>query len=235
MSNRFSILIPIYQERKNIGKLVNQITKYLRGKIFEIIVVDDNSSDGTKDILRFIKSKNKRFNYFIRNESKRDLCKSVILGISKSKYKNIIIMDGDLQHNPKYLPKICKIFSQRKLDFLVCSRNFKERQGLSYIRYYSSILLILFINLMLGKKVSDPMSGFFIFKKKFYNLNKKNVYKSGFKILLNLLYSTNKNLKIFENRIIFKKRFNNKSKMNLIVLFHIIISLIYYLILRFKN
>lgn len=232
---KYSIIIPIYNEKKNIEILIKHIIKVLKKIIFEIIVVDDNSNDGTKKILENIKSKDKKFSYHIRYNLKRDLCKSVILGISKSKYKNIIIMDGDLQHNPKYLPKICKIFSQRKLDFLVCSRNFKERQGLSYIRYYSSILLILFINLMLGKKVSDPMSGFFIFKKKFYNLNKKNVYKSGFKILLNLLYSTNKNLKIFENRIIFKKRFNNKSKMNLIVLFHIIISLIYYLILRFKN
>ena len=185
---KYSIIIPIYNEKKNIEILIKHIIKVLKKIIFEIIVVDDNSNDGTKKILENIKSKDKKFSYHIRYNLKRDLCKSVILGISKSKYKNIIIMDGDLQHNPKYLPKICKIFSQRKLDFLVCSRNFKERQGLSYIRYYSSILLILFINLMLGKKVSDPMSGFFIFKKKFYNLNKKNVYKSGFKILLNLLY-----------------------------------------------
>ena len=74
-------------------------------------------------------------------------------------------MDGDLQHDPKYLPIICKIFSNKELDFLVCSRDFEHRQGLSLIRYYSSKLLILFVNFVLNKKVSDPMSGFFIFKK----------------------------------------------------------------------
>ncbi len=232
MSNKFSILIPIYQERKNIEILVNQISKYLGKKIFEIIVVDDNSSDGTKEILKFIKSKNKRFNYFIRNESKRDLCKSVILGLSKTKYKNIVVMDGDLQHDPKYLPIICKVFFKKKLDFLVCSRDFEHRQGLSLIRYYSSIFLIFFVNFMLNKKVSDPMSGFFIFKKRFYTLNKKKMYKSGFKILLNLIYSTKKNLKIYEKKIIFKKRSKNKSKMNLNVLFHIMLSIFYYFVLN---
>ncbi len=228
MKKKFSIIIPTYNEKKNIEILIKNISKVLKKTIFEIIVVDDDSNDGTKKILDNIKSKNKRFSYHIRYNVKRDLCKSLIIGISKSKYKNIIIMDGDLQHNPKYLPKICEIFFQKKLDFLVCSRDFRERQGLSFIRYYSSILIILFVNLLLGKKVSDPMSGFFIFKKNFYTSNKKNIYKSGFKFLLNLLYSTNKNLNIFENKIIFKKRFKNKSKMNLNVLFHIILSIFYY-------
>ena len=85
---------------------------------------------------------------------------------------------------------------------------------------------------MLNKKVSDPMSGFFIFKKRFYSLNQKQMYKSGFKVLLNLLYSTKKKLKIYEKKIIFKKRSKNKSKMNLNVLFHIILSIFYYFVLN---
>ena len=228
MIKKFSILIPVFNERKNIEILVDKISKFLKKNIFEIIVIDDNSHDGTKEILKRIKSKNNKFNYLIRNKPYRDLSKSVILGISKAQYKNIVVMDGDLQHDPKYLPSICKIFSNKKLDFLVCSRDFENRQGLSLIRYYSSKFLILFVNLVLNKKVSDPMSGFFIFKKKFYVLNKRKIYKSGFKILLNLLYSTKKKLKIYEKKIIFKKRSKNKSKMNLKVLFHIIVSIFYY-------
>lgn len=228
MIKKFSILIPVFNERKNIEILVYKILKFLKKNIFEIIVIDDNSLDGTKEILKRIKSKNDKFNYLIRNKSERDLSKSVILGISKAQYNNIVVMDGDLQHDPKYLPIICKIFSNKKLDFLVCSRDFEYRQGLSLIRYYSSKFLILFVNLLLNKKVSDPMSGFFIFKKKFYVLNKRKIYKSGFKILLNLLYSTKKKLDIYEKKIIFKKRSKNKSKMNLKVLFHIIVSIFYY-------
>jgi len=228
MKKKFSILIPVFNERKNIEILVYKILKFLKKNIFEIIVIDDNSHDGTKEILKRIKSKNNKFNYLIRNKPYRDLSKSVILGISKAQYNNIVVMDGDLQHDPKYLPSICKIFSNKKLDFLVCSRDFENRQGLSLIRYYSSKFLILFVNLVLNKKVSDPMSGFFIFKKKFYVSNKRKIYKSGFKILLNLLYSTKKKLEIYEKKIIFKKRSKNKSKMNLKVLFHIIVSIFYY-------
>jgi len=231
MKNKFSILIPTYNEKKNIEYLISKIKKNLKKFIYEIIIVDDNSSDGSKKILKNIKSKNNMFNYFIRKNKNKDLCKSIILGIAKTKYENIIIMDGDLQHNPKYLTKICKIFSKKNLDFLVCSRNFNKRYGLSFIRYHSSKTLIFFVNFMLGKKVTDPMSGFFIFKKNFFILNKRKVYNKGFKILLNLLYSTKKKLKIYEQTIIFEKRFNNKSKMNYKVLYHIIISIFYYFFL----
>jgi len=232
---KFSIIIPIFNEMNNIEILIRKICITLKEVVFEIILVDDNSQDGTKKILKKIKAKNKRLNYIIRKNVKRDLSKSIVLGLSKTKFENIIIMDGDLQHNPKYLPKICKTFSKKNLDFLICSRNFKKRYGLSFVRFYSSKFLILIINFLLGKKVSDPMSGFFIFKKSFFKSNKKNIYDKGFKILMSLIYSTKKKLNIYEQKIIFEKRFNNKSKMNFIVLCHIIISLSYYLKLRLKN
>ncbi len=232
---KFSIIIPIFNEMNNIEILIRKICINLKEVVFEIILVDDNSQDGTKKILKKIKAKNKRLNYIIRKNVKRDLSKSIVLGLSKTKFENIIIMDGDLQHNPKYLPKICKTFSKKNLDFLICSRNFKKRYGLSFVRFYSSKFLILIINFLLGKKVSDPMSGFFIFKKSFFKSNKKNIYDKGFKILMSLIYSTKKKLNIYEQKIIFEKRFNNKSKMNFIVLCHIIISLSYYLKLRLKN
>jgi dolichol-phosphate mannosyltransferase len=232
---KFAILIPTFNEMNNIEILVKRICFVLKKYIFEIIVVDDNSQDGTIKILKKIKAKNKKFNYFIRKKLNRDLSKSIILGISKTKYENIIVMDGDLQHNPNYLPKICKIFSKRNLDFLVCVRNFEKRYGLSFIRFYSSKFLILMINFLLGKKISDPMSGFFIFKKDFFKSNRDHIYDNGFKILMSLVYSTKKKLNIYEQKIIFKRRFNNKSKMNFVVLFHIIISLIYYFIMRLKS
>ncbi len=232
---KFSIIIPIFNEMNNIEILIRKICITLKEVVFEIILVDDNSQDGTKKTLKKIKAKNKRLNYIIRKNVKRDLSKSIVLGLSKTKFENIIIMDGDLQHNPKYLPKICKTFSKKNLDFLICSRNFKKRYGLSFVRFYSSKFLILIINFLLGKKVSDPMSGFFIFKKSFFKSNKKNIYDKGFKILMSLIYSTKKKLNIYEQKIIFEKRFNNKSKMNFIVLCHIIISLSYYLKLRLKN
>jgi len=229
--NKFSIIIPTYNEKQNIALLIKKIEQYLNNFFYEIIVIDDNSEDGTKLALREIKSDRKNFTFYIRKK-KRDLSQSLILGITKTKFNNIIIMDGDLQHNPKYLPKIIKIFFKKKVDFLVCVRDFSKRSGLSMIRYFASLLLIFFINILLKKKVSDPMSGFFVFKKKFFTLNKKKIYGKGFKLLFDLIYSSTKPSKIEEYKIIFNKRKYNKSKMNLKVIFHIFAAMFYYVFIK---
>ena len=231
-NNKFSIVIPTYNEKQNIALLVNKIDKYLRNFFYEIIVIDDNSQDGTKLVLKDIKSSKKNFLFYIRKKENRDLSQSLILGIKKTKFNNIIIMDGDLQHNPKYLPKIIRVFFEKKIDLLVCVRNFKKRSGLSIIRYFASLSLIFFINIFLGRRVSDPMSGFFIFKKKIYISNKKNIYGKGFKLLFDLIYFSKRSLKIKEYMIIFSKRKNNKSKMNLKVICHIFVAIFYNMLMK---
>jgi len=231
-NNKFSIVIPTYNEKQNIALLINKIDKYLRNFFYEIIVIDDNSQDGTKLVLKEIKSNKKNFLFYIRKKEKRDLSQSLILGIKKTKFNNIIIMDGDLQHNPKYLPKIIRVFFEKKIDLLACVRNFKKRSGLSIIRYFASLSLIFFINIFLGRRVSDPMSGFFIFKKKIYTSNKKNIYGKGFKLLFDLIYFSKRPLKIKEYMIIFNKRKNNKSKMNLKVIYHILVAIFYNMFIK---
>ena len=231
--NKFSVVIPTYNEEQNVSLLINKIDKYLKNFFYEIIVIDDNSQDGTKLVLKEIKLCKKNFLFYIRKKKKRDLSQSLILGIKKTRFNNILIMDGDLQHNPKYLPKIIKIFFKKKIDFLICVRNFNKRSGLSIVRYFLSLSIILLINILLGKRVSDPMSGFFIFNKKIYTLNKKKIYGKGFKLLFDLIYSSTKNFKINEYKIVFDKRRKNKSKMNLKVIYHIMVAIFYNLFLRF--
>ena len=220
--NKYSIVIPILNESKNILNLVNGISRFLNKKIkYEIIIVDDNSNDGSGLILNKISRKKKNFKFFIRKE-KKDLSKSIIFGIKKTKFENLIIMDGDLQHNPKYLPILINEFQRNKLDILVATRNFKKREGLSFVRYVVSKLLIFFINLLFKKQTSDPMSGFFLIKKKFFNKSKKKLYGKGYKILLDIILSC-KTKKILDYQIKFKIRKKNKSKMNFIVVMHLIL------------
>ena len=106
-TNKFSIILPVLNEEKNIEKLIFLISKYLKGYIFEIIFIDDNSSDKTREVIQ--KYISKKIKYILRT-SNHDLTLSCFLGIQKSKYKNIIIMDSDLQHDPKYLPKIVNLY-----------------------------------------------------------------------------------------------------------------------------
>ena len=222
----FSIIIPTYNEKKNIRVLVNKISKFLNKQNHEIIVVDDNSLDGSLNEFYNIKKVNKKFSFYIRKEKEKDLSKSILYGIKKSKYNNLIIMDGDLQHNPKYLPLLTKIFLKKKYDILVAVRNFKKRSGLSSIRFLLSLLLITLVNLFLDKKTSDPMSGFFVIKKYLFSENKKKLYSKGFKILFDVMYSSDKQLRIADYPIKFDFRKNNKSKMSLKVLIHILILIL---------
>tara|TARA_B100001765_G_scaffold170375_1_gene113279 strand:- start:202 stop:441 length:240 start_codon:yes stop_codon:yes gene_type:complete len=76
------------------------------------------------------------------------------------------------------------------------------------------------------------MSGFFIFKKKIYTSNKKNIYGKGFKLLFDLIYFSKRPLKIKEYMIIFNKRKNNKSKMNLKVIYHILVAIFYNMLMK---
>jgi dolichol-phosphate mannosyltransferase len=217
-TNKFSIILPVLNEEKNIEKLIFLICKYLKGYIFEIIFIDDNSSDKTRKVIQ--KYISKKIRYILRT-SNPDLTLSCFLGIQKSKYKNIIIMDSDLQHDPKYLPKIVNLYFLKKLDFVVAVRNFNEDQKLGAIRRFSSIFLSYIFNYFLGHRVSDPMSGFFMFKKSIYYKYRHHLFGKGWKILADLIYNKEKFL-IKELRIKFLRRLENKSKMSLKVLINVI-------------
>ena len=93
-------------------------------------------------------------------------------------------------------------------------------------RYLSSVSIIFFINFFLGNKTSDPLSGFFIFKKEIYKKNRKRLYAKGYKILADLIFSSKVPLKIFDQNIFFDRRKSGKSKMNIMVLIQLIIFII---------
>ena len=148
---KFSIVIPVYNESKNLPLLISQIYKILRNQKYELIIVDDNSTDGTKDIMKKIKRSNLR--YFIRTKN-RDLTKSCIFGFQKSKYQNILVMDGDLQHRPVDIKKLLKTFENNDADFAIGTRKlFKSKKhNLGFFRLSASRILILIVNIFLGKK-----------------------------------------------------------------------------------
>ena len=225
-----SIIIPIFNECKNLRKLTKLLKFNLKIKNYEVIFVDDDSFDGSLDVLKDIKKKNKKFHFILRKDKPRDLTKSCFLGVKKSKFQNILIMDGDLQHDPKDINKLINSFKKNSPDLVVGSRNLfnSENRGLGFLRLNASKLLILIVKLLLGEKTTDPMSGFFLFKKDLLKKT-KNLNKVGYKILLDIIYSSDSSIKIVDVDINFKTRKTGHSKMNLMVL----IKLLYVIILKF--
>ena len=85
------------------------------------------------------------------------------------------------------------------------------------------------VNLLLGNKTSDPMSGFFIFKKKIYKKDNKRLFNKGYKVLMDLLYLNDEKKRIFDVKINFDTRKKGKSKMNL----KILLLLLYMILFKF--
>ncbi len=218
---KFTIVIPVYNEARNLKILIPKIYKQLKNEKFELIVVDDNSNDETVQTLKKFKRKN--FHHLIR-KTERDLSKSCILGFKKARYKNILIMDGDLQHKPSDLKKILHVYFRYNPDIVVGTRDlFKiKKHNLNFLRLLASRMLILIVNSLLGNKTSDPMSGFFVFKKNIFKKSEKKMIKKGYKILLDLLYIKNQNIEVIDVNINFDSRMKGKSKMNLKILLYLI-------------
>ena len=238
MIYKTSIIIPSYKEKENLKKIIPLISKTLTKKefIFEIIVVDDNSKDGTNEAFGKLKKKFKNIKLFVRKNKFRDLSLSCIQGFKLSKFNNILVMDADLQHNPHYLNLLIKRFNNEKIDFLVACRDFKDKSKVkvNFTRFFLSKILIILFNFLLGFKTNDPMSGFFIFKKKIFMENKSKLFSRGYKILADLIYSSKSELKIKDQFIVFDQRDMSSSKLNLRILLLVLIFLFRSLLRRFK-
>tara|TARA_B100001741_G_C16323727_1_gene491651 strand:- start:13 stop:723 length:711 start_codon:yes stop_codon:yes gene_type:complete len=235
MKKGLSIVIPILNENYNILILVKQISKYLKKCNYEIIFVDDNSTDDSLNTLKTLRKKNKKVLFFI-HKGKRDLTKSCFLGINKSKFSKVLIMDGDLQHNPIYIPKMLEIFNSHNVDIVIGSRNFKrnENNSLSIFRLIASKFLIYILKIISNKNLKDPMSGFFLFDKSIYYKNKKNFYSKGYKILADFIYNI-PSIKIKEIDIKFRVRRFGSSKMSLYILILLSIFILKKLIFNFSK
>lgn len=224
----YSIIVPIFKEEKNIAKMINKVQSELNKKKikYELIFVDDDSHDGSKNIFEI--NKNKKTRFFIRKRKPRDLSKSVLYGSKKSKYNNLIVMDGDLQHNPKDINKLINKFEKTNCDIVIGSRkliNYKKA-NLNPLRFIFSKLLNQIFNRLFNQKILDPMSGFFLIKKNIIKNVEKHLVLLGYKILIDIILSSNKKLDIKEVYINFRIRDKGFSKMRLKILLQLIVFIL---------
>ena len=225
-----SVVIPTLNEKKNISKIIKKLKKI--NIIQEIIFIDDSSTDGTyKEICRFKKYKFVRG--YSRNNKMRDLSKSVLYGVRKTKKNYVLVMDCDLQHNPSYIKSMWSKIINTNCDIVIATR-FTEKMvdgNLGYIRSFLSNFAISLINVIIGKKSSDPLSGFFLCKKEVFIKYEKKFFLRGYKILFDIIYNGKKNIDIRHQKIIFKKRIFEKSKFNFSIIWLFFLQILYTLFL----
>ncbi|MFH1441849.1 MAG: polyprenol monophosphomannose synthase [Candidatus Omnitrophota bacterium] len=229
MNNSFSLIIPTYNEAKNIKDLCFLLIEILKKEniVFEIIIVDDNSPDGTWQIAENL-SKQYQYIKVIRRIHKKGLATAVVTGWKKSSGGILGVIDGDLQHPPELLPSMLKkIITESDLDIVIASRNVKggSTEKWSLTRRIISKMGTIISTLLLSdiiKDIKDPMSGYFILRRRI--IEGKNLTPLGYKILLEVLAKCACD-KIIEIPYCFNERTNKASKAGLkqylISLFHI--------------
>lgn len=165
MKNKFSIIIPIYNEAENILKLVREIIKTLENNyLYEIIIVDDFSNDKTEEILKS--------SYFsdcqiIRHKKNKGQSESIRTGILLSKYNSIITLDGDLQNDPSDIPKLIDIYQNKEINYDLVGGVRKKRMD-NLIKKISSLFANYVRKFILNDDCNDTGCGLKIFTKRIF-------------------------------------------------------------------
>ena len=216
---KYSIVIPTFNERDNIVILMSRIEKLYaeRTKDIEIIVVDENSPDGTYEYASEF-AETRDFIRIEKNPGEPGLSPSIVHGFDIARGQFLCCMDGDLQHDESILPEL--FFAAEDNDLVIGSR-YVEDGGFADkwnpIRKLGSKIVTWLTQIILKIKVNDPMSGFFVIRREAYENIRGRLNPSGFKIMLELLYNLkklNSNSKIKEIGIFFRNRQHGDSKMN---------------------
>ncbi len=211
-NEKVSIVLPSYNEKNNISEAIERISKSLGEDLLEIIVVDDNSPDGTWKIVENIHKTNSKVK-LIRRMNKRGLASALADGIEKTKGNVIVWMDCDLGLPPEDIPRLVEKLNG--YDVSIGSRYVKGGKDLrSKPIVMLSVLFNLYCRLILGSKVKDYTSGFVAVKKDV--LKEVQWSKNGFgEYFIEFAYkSMKKKFKITEVGYVYRNRKSGVSKLS---------------------
>lgn len=211
----FSLIIPTYNEKDNIRLLLDCLRETLgASEEVEIIVADDDSPDLTWQIVENYALLDKRIKVFRRIKNK-GLSKAVIEGFINAKGDILGVMDADLSHDHKILPKMISAVRDEGYDLVVGSRRIPGggADKWPWYRKISSDIATVIAKTILDIKLSDPMSGYFTLKRELFEKVKQEINPRGYKILLEIYVRSNPP-RVKEVPFIFKDRKQGYSKVN---------------------
>lgn len=183
---RISVIVPTYNERENLEELFDRISRALEGYDYEIIIVDDDSPDGTWE---FAQQLGERYPVkVIRRTKEKGLSSAVIRGFGEASGDVFVVMDADLQHPPEVIPELLEAIEDGA-DIAIASR-YVPGGGVKNWYWYRKLIskgAIMIGRLALPKirNVKDPVSGFFALRREV--VEGVNLNPVGFKILMEIL------------------------------------------------
>ena len=210
-----TIVVPTFNERANVPILVERLARLLTSCDWEVIFVDDNSSDGTAAVARAIGETDSRIRC-IRRIGRRGLAGACLEGMLACQARYVAVMDADLQHDEELLVPMLDALRAGRADVAVASRylNGGSTAGLSKQRSRVSRGSNAIVRLLLGIDLTDPMSGHFMIRREAFEAIAPSLSSQGFKILLDILATAHGRLRTIELPSAFRERQHGESKLN---------------------
>ncbi len=212
---KLSIIIPCYNEKETIKKIINKIYKFSNIKNKEIIVVDDGSTDGTRQILNKLKSKIKK-KILLKNNSGKG--KAIRVGLKHISGQIVLIQDADLEYHPKDYKKLIKPIINKEFQVVYGSRVLSQKSRYSIkngfysvFRIFFNHILTLFSNIVNSQNLTDAHTCYKVFNKRILNKIKLEHDDFSFCPEITTKISNNK-IKIKEVPIYYKGRDYKEGK-----------------------
>ena len=218
MAYDLAIVLPTFNESGNVGPIVDRLEKALKGIRYEVIFVDDDSPDGTADVVRRLAERHDNVRV-LQRIGRRGLASACIEGILGAAALYVAVMDADMQHDEAVLPEMLRRIREENLDLVVGSRNMAGGSMGEFTRWRVKFS-------QLGKRLSlmgaehelsDPMSGFFMVRVSTFERFAHRLSGIGFKILLDIVLSAGPGLKMGEVPYCFRQREHGESKLDMLV------------------
>ena len=213
-----AVVIPTYNERENVVLLVDRLRSVLGGISWEAIFVDDDSRDGTAVEIRKIGAADCSIR-LIHRIGRRGLASAVVEGMLSTCAEVIAVMDADLQHDESVLPTMLEYMKADEVDIVVATRNAHggSKGDFKKNRIILSDLGARLSTLVCKTRLSDPMSGFFMLKRSYLLEVVRSLSTTGFKILVDLVASADREVHIVEVPYEFRMREHGESKLDVSV------------------
>jgi len=222
-----SIVVPTFNERENVSELVRRLDTVLAGQAWEVVFVDDDSTDGTIDVLRALARQDARVR-FVHRIGRRGLSSAVVEGIQTSSAPFAAVMDADLQHDETILPAMLTVLQAGEADMVVGSR-YAAGGGVGewdQSRMKISSFATKISRVVVKQTLTDPMSGFFMFKREAFDGSVRQLSTQGYKILLDLLASSKTPIRVKEEPYTFRTRIHGESKLDTAVVWEYLMLLL---------
>ena len=213
-----AVVIPVLNESDNVAPIVERLSRVLADLRWEAIFVDDDSPDGTADVVRALARLQGNIRC-VQRLGRRGLASACIEGILSSAAPYIAIMDGDLQHDESLLPQMLAQIKTKRLDVVVASR-YTETGSVGdwqHSRVVISDVAGRLARLVVKADLTDPMSGYFMVERNAFTAAMRSLSGQGFKILLDLFASSPRPLNFAEVPLTFRQRLHGESKLDTMV------------------